>query len=203
LIEETVWEGEQMFAQIGCASCHLPSLPLTDGGWVFSEPNPFNPAGNLRPGDALELAIDLNDPRLPGPRLRAESGVVHVPAYTDLKLHDITTGPGDPSAAPIDLGAAAGSPEFFAGNTRFLTKKLWGAANEPPYFHHGKFTTLREAILAHAGEAQLVTDAFDDLTAREQGAIIEFLKTLQILAPGTQSLVVDERGHPRPWPPAI
>ena len=48
----------------------------------------------------------------------------------------------------------AGSPAFFAGNSRFLTRKLWGAANEPPYFHHGKYTTMREAIHAHAGEAE-------------------------------------------------
>ena len=30
------------------------------------------------------------------------------------------------------------------GNCRFLTKRLWGAANEPPFFHHGLFTTLRQ-----------------------------------------------------------
>jgi hypothetical protein len=32
-------------------------------------------------------------------------------------------------------------------------------------------------------------------------AIIEFLKTLQVLPPGTHSLVVDESGRPKPWPP--
>ena len=45
------------------------------------------------------------------------------------------------------------SPKFTAGNRRFLTKRLWGAANEPPYFHHGLFTTMRQAVLAHSGEA--------------------------------------------------
>ena len=37
--------------------------------------------------------------------------------------------------------------EFQAGNCRFLTKRLWGAANEPPYYHHGLFTTMRRSIL--------------------------------------------------------
>jgi hypothetical protein len=32
-------------------------------------------------------------------------------------------------------------------------------------------------------------------------AIIEFLKTLQVLPPGTHSLVVDESGRPKTWPP--
>ncbi len=74
-------------------------------------------------------------------------------------------------------------------------------ANEPPFFHHGKFVTLREAVLAHAGEAQASTDAFNALTAFEQSSVIEFLKTLQVLRPGTRALVVDDRGRPRQWDP--
>ena len=95
----------------------------------------------------------------------------------------------------------AGSAGFFAGNRKFLTRKLWGAANEPPYFHHGQFTTLREAILAHSGEALAVRQAFAALSEYEQGAIIEFLKTLQVLPPGTRALVVDEHGRKKAWPP--
>ena len=95
-----------------------------------------------------------------------------------------------------------GRQKFIAGNRRFLTKRLWGAANEPPFFHHGLFTTLRQAVLAHAGEAQAGERlASQGLPAAEQDAVIEFLKTLQVLPPGTRSLVVDERGQPRPWPP--
>ena len=51
------------------------------------------------------------------------------------------------------------------GNCRFLTKRLWGAANEPPFFHHGLFTTLRQSILAHAGEARPSRRAFEALPA--------------------------------------
>jgi CxxC motif-containing protein (DUF1111 family) len=91
-----------------------------------------------------------------------------------------------------------GSEEFFGGNRKFLTKKLWGAANEPPFFHHGKFTTLREAVLAHAGEAFAQRTVFLALSSFEQGAVIEFLKTLKTLPPDTRHLVVDESGNPRP-----
>jgi CxxC motif-containing protein (DUF1111 family) len=199
-IETAVALGEARFDEIGCGSCHVNRLPLDHHGWVFVEPNPFNPPGNLQVGDAAPLSIDLTDPRLPGPRLHVNHGVVEVPAYTDLKLHDITAGPDDPNREPLDMLQPAGSAGFFAGNSRFLTKKLWGAANEPPYFHHGKFTTLREAIQAHSGEAEVAGDAFRSLPPYEQSSIIEFLKTLQVLPPGAKYPVVDERGQPRQWP---
>jgi hypothetical protein len=199
-IERAVRLGERRFVEIGCASCHRPSLPLDDRGWVFSEPNPFNAPGNLRPGDAPLVQVDLTSSALPGPRLKPKGGVVLVPVFTDLKLHDITSGPSDPNVDPLDMNQPVGSAAFFAGNAKFLTKKLWGLANEPPFFHHGLFPTMREAILAHAGEASTSSAAFRALPAAEQGALIEFLKTLQILPPGTAALVVDENGRPKHWP---
>jgi hypothetical protein len=93
------------------------------------------------------------------------------------------------------------SKKFKEGNCRFLTKRLWGAANEPPFFHHGLFTTLRQSVLAHAGEADASRKAFKLLPAHEQDALIEFLKTLQVLPPGTRDLIVDENFRPRSWPP--
>ena len=124
-----------------------------------------------------------------------------VPAYTDLKLHDITSGPGDPNREALDMQFAPGTAAFAAGNGRFVTRKLWGAANEPPFFHHGMFTTLRQAVLAHAGEAAASSSAFNALTPYEQDCVIEFLKSLQVLPRGTRYLVVDERGREREWPP--
>jgi len=200
--EKAVWAGEQKFAQIGCATCHVPSLPLTQQGWVYVEPNPYNPSGNLRPGDAPAYSVDLTSNSLPGPRLKAKSGVVSVPAYTDLKLHDITSGPSDPNRDPLDMNQPVGSPGFFAGTGTFLTKKLWGCANEPPFFHHGKFTTLRQAILAHAGEAATQAQAFRNLTDADQANVIEFLKTLRILPADASALIIDDDGNPRTWPPS-
>ena len=197
--EQAIRIGERRFLDIGCASCHVPKLPLDDRGWIFTEPSPFNPVGNRRPSDGPILEVNLNSPRLPSPRLESEHGVVWVPAFTDLRLHDICDGPDDPSIEPIDMHAPAGSPAFFAGNRRFITRKLWGTANEPPYFHHGQFTTLREAVLAHGGEAAWTRANFSALSAAERDDIIEFLKSLQVLPPGTNALVVDEHGRPRSW----
>jgi hypothetical protein len=178
-----IQDGARLFEAIGCAGCHRPSLPLIDRGWIYSEPNPYNPPGNLQPGDAEPISVDLTRGDLPGRRLQPIDGVVRVPAFTDLKLHDITAGPVDPDAEPLDINQPGGSPAFFAGNRRFLTKKLWGAANEPPYFHHGLFTTLREATLAHDGEARAARRAFEQLTDDERNRVIEFLKSLQVPPP--------------------
>ena len=95
------------------------------------------------------------------------------------------------------------SKKFKEGNRRFLTKRLWGAANEPPFFHNGLFTTLRQSVLAHSGEARNSRLAFQALPPAEQDAVIEFLKTLQVLPPGTKDRIVDENYRARTWPPQI
>ena len=44
-VERAILIGERAFDRIGCAACHLPSLPLDQKGWIYSEPGPFNPTG--------------------------------------------------------------------------------------------------------------------------------------------------------------
>jgi cytochrome c peroxidase len=202
-IEKAVINGEGVFDRIGCASCHIPRLPLNKNGWIFSEPNPYNPPLNLRLGTTKTITVDLNSANLPLPRLAPDPeqpDVVWVPAYTDLKLHDISD-PNDPGE-PLDQNQTSWTPKFRQGNRRFLTKRLWGAANEPPYFHHGLFTSMRQAILGHSGEALQTRNQFENLNEYDQASVIEFLKTLQVLPPGTSSVIVDENFKEKSWPPA-
>jgi len=223
--EQANLQGEAVFNQIGCATCHA-TLPLTANnnpglpgqpGWIYFEPSPYNPATgpnspNLQlgpanyPVSAPALTVDLTSDRLPLPRLRAHHGLVRVAAYTDLKLHDIsaTSDPRtDSECEPLDQNQAAGSPAFFAGNCKFITRKLWGFYNQGGAFmHHGKFTSAREAVEAHNGEALSQRLAFDKLPTDLQNDLIEFLKSLQVLPPDSRSLVVDEHGIPRRWPPS-
>jgi hypothetical protein len=216
-VQEAIAAGGQLFNRIGCASCHTPALPLTNNnnpgapgqpGWIYTEPSPFNPttgpnAPNLVPGptnnypvSAPALLVDLTSDALPLPRLNPRHGVVMVPAYTDLKLHTMCDGPTDPNAEPLDQNQPAGSPGFFAGNQKFITRKLWGLYNSGPFMHHGKFTTMREAItLGHNGEATATRLAFQALSSSQQDDLIEFLKSLQVLPPGTRCLVVDEKNR--------
>ena len=212
VVENAVWKGEKVFDQIGCNSCHRDALPLDKQGWIYSEPSPYNPPGNLQvgpvsyPQTAPPLRVDLTSNALPQPRLQPNAdGVIMVPAYTDLKLHDIsaTSDPKtDPECEPLDQNQPTGSPGFFAGNCKFITRKLWGFYNQGGAFmHHGKFTTAREAVEAHSGEALRSRQGFDRLPAALQDDLIEFLKSLQVLPTGTKSLVVDEHGRAKQWPP--
>jgi len=201
-VERAVLLGERTFERIACPACHVPSLPLTEDAWVFVEPSPYNPPGNLRSGETRSLRVDLNDKSLPAPRLSLNERrrVVDVPAYTDLKLHDITD-PSDNRYRGARHEPRHVVAEVHRGQPPVLTKRLWGAASAPTHFHHGLFTTLRQAILAHAGEALASRRAFDALPADRQDAVIEFLKTLQVLPPGTKDRIVDERFRARSWPP--
>jgi len=62
---------------------------------------------------------------------------------------------------------------------------------------------MRQAVLGHAGEARESRDAFQKLTKYEQDALIEFLKTLQVLPPGIRDLIVDENFRPKVWPKPV
>ncbi len=222
-VEKAILDGERLFDQVGCDTCHA-TLPLTADnnpglpgrpGWIYFEPNPFNPSTgpnspNLLlgptnyPVSAPALTVDLTRDDLPQPSLRPDrNGVIMVPAYTDLKLHDISltsNAASDPECEPLDQNQPVGSAGFFAGNCKFITRKLWGFYNQGGAFmHHGKFTTAREAVEAHNGEAIASRRAFDALTPEKQDELIEFLKSLQVLPPGAKSLVVDEHGNSKGW----
>lgn len=149
---------------------------------------------------ARQMTADLQatrDATRPGMRRALmTSGVLMVPAYTDLKMHDIsaTSDPAsDPECEPLDQNQPAGSEAFFKGNCKFITRKLWGFYNQGGSFmHHGKFTTAREAVEAHNGEALSERRAFDAIPRGRQDDLIEFLKSLQVLPAGSRSTVMEE-----------
>ena len=108
----------------------------------------------------------------------------------------LATAKGIPPKPDHPALPSAGAARFFAGNQSFLTRKLWGLYNQGPFGHAGKFTTMREAInLGHNGEATAARLAFQSLPPAKQDAVIEFLKSLQVLPPGTRCRVVDERNN--------
>jgi hypothetical protein len=201
-----IQDGEALFASIGCTSCHVARLTLKNK--MYTEPNPYNPTGNLQQGQGVpNLSVDLTDKvNLPTPRLVVNNitGLINVPAYTDLKVHDITTDlPGDPDHEALDMNQAAGSTGFFLGNNRFITRKLWGVANQHSFGHHGMYTTMKDSVLAHNGEALPQKLAFQALSTSQQSDVIEFLKSLQILPAGAKCLVVDETYKCIAVPPGI
>ena len=195
--------GETLFATVGCAGCHVPSLVLDRP--VFTDPGPFNPPGNLRAGPGVKsVAVDLTSAGpLPSPRPeRLPDGRARVQAFTDLKRHDLNDAEircfANEQLPQGALSARARGSLFTQApmprpTGAFLTARLWDAGTSAPYGHRGDLTTLTEAIRCHGGEGRAARDAFLALPPEDRAAIIEFLKTLQALPPGA-GLVMEEPG---------
>ncbi|MFG0283828.1 MAG: di-heme oxidoredictase family protein [Phycisphaerales bacterium JB039] len=189
---DAVMRGRGVFETIGCAECHIPELKLSDP--VFTEPNPYNPPGNLHPSQvsalyAFDLTSDIEKPALP----RAPGGGALVRAFTDLKRHDLNDADYDHFANELlpqgtINGFAPASDFTLAPSPRptreFLTRKLWDVGNSAPYGHRGDLTTLTEAIYWHGGDARTSRDAFFALGRLDQDSLIEFLKAQQVVPPG-------------------
>jgi CxxC motif-containing protein (DUF1111 family) len=109
--------------------------------------------------------------------------------YSDLLLHDMGPGLADAVSAvsakqyllrkegEIDTYINAGSA-LKVLQQEWRTPPLWGTRDSGPYLHDGRAKTLKEAILAHAGEATLTIEKFSALPAAEQEDLVAFLNTL-------------------------
>jgi hypothetical protein len=77
-----------------------------------------------------------------------------IAAYTDLRWHDLGSGP-------------------------VRTTALWGLNSlGPPYTHRGSAGTIREAIELHGGDASESLRRFRSLPRQDQDALLSFLKSL-------------------------
>jgi CxxC motif-containing protein (DUF1111 family) len=191
---KVVQRGEELFAQIGCAFCHLPAMTLDSR--FFSEPNPLNPPGTFSDTNqtfSFDMTKEGEKPRL---EKGAKGGAI-VRAYTDLKRHNLCDDAHDPEAIRFFCNEylAQNRPEQDdkPGTGFFITRKLWDVGNSAPYGHRGDLTTITEAILVHGGEARASREAFVGLSIAEQEAIVQFLKTLQVLPP--ESHLVSKEDH--------
>jgi CxxC motif-containing protein (DUF1111 family) len=179
-----VKNGEGVFDDIGCTSCHVPEMTLSSRDFV--EPNPFNPPGTCAsatdgcPDYSFDMTEEGDSPRLK----KGPSGTAIVRPYTDLKRHSLCDAPGpgairwfcNEQLAQGREDAIDGTP----GTEFFLTRKLWDVGNTAPYGHRGDLTTITEAILQHGGEGRASRDAFEASSVDDQKALVTFLKTLQI-----------------------
>lgn len=93
----------------------------------------------------------------------------------------------------LALGAKSGVQDRW-GSTPIDAMSRLGSQGEPLERH-----LVPRGIPADANEYARL--GVRNLAEHEQGSVIEFLKTLQVLPPGTESLIVDEDGQPKRWPP--
>jgi hypothetical protein len=164
----TAAHGAEVFNQVGCTGCHMPSLPLM--ATKFCDPDPQN-LPNTFNDTSQSYCFDL-----------AQTGIQggSVPAYTDLKRHVICDSnkphycnePASPLQATDDNIPIA--------QNQFLTAKLWDVGNSGPWGHRGDLDTIYAAITAHGGEATTSEAQFEALSNSDQLAVVTFLKTLQM-----------------------
>lgn len=92
--------------------------------------------------------------------------------FSDFLLHDM----GD--------GLADGREDFLASGREWKTRPLWGIGltqvvnPRAGFLHDGRARTMEEAILWHGGEAEISKSRFVNMTAKDRGALLRFLKSL-------------------------
>ena len=179
-----VARGEALFAQVGCAGCHIPALPLNST--IYCEPNPRDTDGDFR-DTSQKYCFDL------AKTSGVQKNLVFV--YTDLKRHaicdptrdyDLETNHfcDDPpfKSTPATDGTGPGEngtidrPPYY----QFLTAKLWDVGNSAPWGHRNDIDTIYEAIVLHGGEATQSVAAYESLSDADQLAVVVFLETLRM-----------------------
>ncbi len=170
--KEAASTGKTLFASLGCAECHRPSLPLKS--LVFTDPGPEDMAGTLRTSEVkapaiYDLALFDWARKLP----RNDKGEVMVPLFGDLKRHKIA----DQQVATLGNELLA---QRFVERDVFMTNELWGVASTAPYGHRNDLSSLDAVIRAHGGEGRAARDKYIALPDRDRDAIIAYLRTLVI-----------------------
>lgn len=143
--------GRAVFDQLGCATCHVPSLPLA------------------RPTVTLGVVtVDLAS-GTEAPRLARDPATDTYPAFvfSDFKRHDL----GSENASRHVHGGIA--------TKLYLTRGLWGAGDSAPYFHDGASVTIDDAIRRHHGEAEATRVAWTQLETTDRNALRVFLTSLR------------------------
>ncbi len=177
--------GRKVFSDIGCTSCHVPSLTIDTP--VFSEPSQNAayrdgtnfPAGQSTVAAGVDprspIAFDLtrdqpdNIIRFSNGNIRARLGSLRkdsfgraiVELYGDLRRHAMGPRLAEPvnEIAGDDVTPIPLNPRNRHTPDTFLTENLWGVGSTAPYMHDGRATTLAEAILEHAASGDTVSEA--------------------------------------------
>lgn len=153
-------QGRTRFAQIGCASCHVPTLELNDPQLDVRLPREED-----RPPFLVNVAHDGDGPKVE-PKYAGNETSYLVHLFSDLKRHDM----GAALASPTAQGAIPASV--------YLTRPLWGLAETAPYLHDGRAPTVHDAIVLHDGEATAARDAYLALDERARASVRVFLLSL-------------------------
>ncbi len=152
--------GRVRFADVGCASCHVPTLELLDPRLDATEG-----AENALKPFVIDVATDGDGPKIE-PKFAGPQTPYLVHLFSDLKRHDM----GEALASPSEQASIPAR--------QFLTRPLWGLAESAPYLHDGRAPTIHDAIVLHGGESAASREAYLALNEFDRASIRVFLASL-------------------------
>jgi Di-haem oxidoreductase, putative peroxidase len=168
-------EGARQFTKLGCASCHIETLPLKS--MTFTDPAPYDMAGTLRSSETgRTIQIDLSKFPFAAQLQKNDKGEWLIPLFSDLKRHMMVD--AEVNALGNELQA-----QRFVERDVFLTPRLWGVGSTVPYGHRGDFRSLDDIISAHGGEARFARDAYLAADKALRDDVVAYLRSLEIKAP--------------------
>ena len=150
--------GEQLFAQVGCATCHVPTLQTAPTGTKLTS--------------AFSVPPALGDK------------IFH--PYSDFLMHDVGTGDGILMNPEEHAGRRMrlrnwrnfSDRDIESTQYKLRTPPLWGVRMRTRLMHDGSSVTLNDAIRRHRGEAIEVYQRYDRLSDADQEAMLAFLRSL-------------------------
>lgn len=158
-LAEYLSAGEKLFAQVGCAVCHMPQLGEVNG--LYSD---------LLLHDMGPELLDSGSYGVFQPDSPGEDA--------DDPLPSIAQAQPMPFMALTGFTTEAQTPKFGAAQSEWRTPPLWGVRDSAPYLHDGRAKSLEQAIAMHGGEGVQVAINFFRLTKDDQTRVLSFLRTL-------------------------
>ena len=167
-------EGETLFAEVRCASCHNPDLGQVQGLYSDLLLHDLGP----RLSDPVPATPEANGPMVAGSFANGQE------LYPGQKMYEETFRKFMPQLVQMQSSYFGGGNYLpFARITtnieqEWRTPPLWGVADSAPYLHDGRALTLEQAVEWHGGEAESSLRLYKRLKPAQRKQLIAFLQTL-------------------------
>jgi CxxC motif-containing protein (DUF1111 family) len=162
--------GKALFAKIGCAVCHRPTLYSIDG--IYSDLLLHDMGGSL--SDPL-ASRPPDPPQIDEPAVRV-TGTFGIAYYGDNGQKNSLT--FNTSTVPGRRPPPPSPGEMQVFRQEWKTPPLWGMRDSAPYLHDGRAATVAEAVGWHGGEALQSAKKFANMPKADRADVVTFLMTL-------------------------
>jgi len=183
--------GADLFAKIGCATCHVETVvtgksPASSGGPGLHldavENRTIHPYSdfllhNVGTGDGIAIALVEHFGREQVEKRLHEDKAAGVPSEPSAKAEDECSESYENAVAEGEKHPSLLRDTFCARN-KIRTAPLWGLRLRSRLMHDGISVQVDDAIRRHSGESAKVTEKFLKLKPADQKALLTFLGSL-------------------------